>query len=86
MLILQYSMENILTDGCCLSLCTCKCCSALNTFDRLNFDGLARKYQKHQNFPLSVFCVTVAWQKFTIEYFRVKFVRGKIFSSLGVSN
>ena len=29
---------------------------------------------------------TVVWKKFTVGYFRVKFVRGKIFSSLGVSN
>ena len=29
---------------------------------------------------------TVVWKKFTVEYFRVKFVRVQIFSSLGVSN
>ena len=29
---------------------------------------------------------TVVWKKFTVEYFRVKFVCGKIFSSFGVSN
>ena len=28
----------------------CKCCNALKT-DGLNFDGLAGKHQKHQNFP-----------------------------------
>ena len=27
---------------------------------------------------------TVVWEKFTVEYFHVKIVRGKIFSSLGV--
>ena len=30
--------------------------------------------------------VTVIWKKFTVGYFRVKFVNGKIFLSLGVSN
>ena len=29
---------------------------------------------------------TVVWKKFTVGYFHVKFVRGEIFSSLGVSN
>ena len=29
---------------------------------------------------------TVVWEKFTVGYFCVKFVHGKIFSSLGVSN
>ena len=30
--------------------------------------------------------VTVVWENFTVGYFRVKIVRGKIFSSLGVFN
>ena len=34
----------------------------------------------------SAIASTVVWKKFTVGYFRVKFVRGKIFSSLGVSN
>ena len=29
---------------------------------------------------------TVVWEKFTVGYFRVKIARGKIFSSLRVSN
>ena len=29
---------------------------------------------------------TVVWEKFTVGYFRVKIVRGKIFLSLGVSD
>ena len=29
---------------------------------------------------------TVVWKKFTVGYFRVKFVHGEIFFSLGVSN
>ena len=29
---------------------------------------------------------TVIWEKFTVRYFRMKFVHGEIFSSLGVSN
>ena len=29
---------------------------------------------------------TVVWEKFTVEHFRVKIVRGKIFSSLRVSD
>ena len=32
------------------------------------------------------YVATVVWKKFTVEYFGVKFVRGKIVSSLGVSN
>ena len=38
-------------------------------------------YSIHTNFQ-----GTVVWKKFTVEYFHVKFVCGKIFSSLGVSN
>ena len=50
--------ENILTDGHCLLPYTCKRCIILNfkQFDKLNFDGLAGKRQKHQNFPPSKFC------------------------------
>ena len=29
---------------------------------------------------------TVVWEKFTVGYFRVEIVRGKMFSSLGVSD
>ena len=45
-------MENILTDGHCLSPYTCKSCIVFKQFDGLNFDGLAGKRQKHQNFVL----------------------------------
>ena len=48
-------MENILTDGYHLSPYTCKRYTVFKQFDRLNFDGLARKYQKRQNFPLQNF-------------------------------
>ena len=53
----KYLMENILTDGHCLSPYTCKCCIDYKQFDGLNFDGLAGKRQKcqnppHQNFAL----------------------------------
>ena len=48
-------MENILTDGYCLSPYTCKCCTVLKQFKGLNFDGLAGKCQKGQNFPRSKF-------------------------------
>ena len=44
-------IENISTDGHFLSPYTCKCCIVLKQFDRLNFDGLAGKRQKRQNFP-----------------------------------
>ena len=39
-------------DGKCLSPYTCKCCGVFKQFDRLNFDGLAGKHQKHQDFVL----------------------------------
>ena len=42
-------------DGHCLSPYTCKCCTVFKQFDRLNFDSLAGKHQKRQNFPLSKF-------------------------------
>ena len=44
-------MENILTDGHYLSTYICKGCIVFKQFDGLNFDGLAGKHQKHQNFP-----------------------------------
>ena len=47
----KYLMENILTDGHCLSPYTCKRCIVFKQFDGLNFDGLDGKRQKCQNFP-----------------------------------
>ena len=52
----KYLMENISTDGHRLSPYTCKFCIVFKQFDGLNFDGLAGKRQKHQNFPPSKFC------------------------------
>ena len=52
----KYLMENILTDGQCLSPYTCKRCIVLKQFDRLNFDGPAGKRQKRQNLSWSKFC------------------------------
>ena len=49
----KYLTENILTDGHCLSPYTCKRCTVFKQFDGLNFDGLAVKSQKRQNFPPS---------------------------------
>ena len=46
-------MENILTDGQCLFPNTVHVLP--QKFDGLNFDDLAGKRQKHQNFPLSKF-------------------------------
>ena len=43
-------------DGPCLSLYTCKRCIVFKQFDGLNFDGLAGKHQKYQNFSPSKFC------------------------------
>ena len=43
---------NILTDGHCLPPYTCKCCVVFKQFDGLNFDGLAGKPQKRQNFAI----------------------------------
>ena len=54
--LIKYLTENILTDGHCLSPYTCKHCNAFKKFDRLNFDGLAGKRQKSQNFPPLHFC------------------------------
>ena len=39
-------------DGHCLSPYTCKHCVAFKQFDGLNFDDLAGKCQKRQNFPV----------------------------------
>ena len=63
--------SNILTDGYCLSPYTCKCCIVFKQFDRLNFDGLAGKHQKRQNFPLSKFdggelCIILYIQPLTL--------------------
>ena len=52
----KYLLENILMDGHCPSPHTCKHCIVFNQFDGLNFDSLAGKCQKHQNFPPSKFC------------------------------
>ena len=53
----KYLMENISTDGHCLSPYTCKCCIIVKQFDRLNFDGLAGKRQKCQSFPHQKFAL-----------------------------
>ena len=55
--LLKYLTENILTDGYRLSPYTRKCCTVLKQFDGSNFDGLARKRQKHQNFPFQNFAL-----------------------------
>ena len=66
-------MENILTDGPCLSPYTCKRCIVFKQFDGLNFDGVAGKHQKRQKFlpskfytiqytDISCFYLTVAFQ------------------------
>ena len=47
-------MENILTDGYCLSPYTCQRCTVFKQFDELNFDGPA---QKHQNSPRQNFAL-----------------------------
>ena len=47
----KYFTKNIFTDGQCLSLYTCKCCTVFKQFDGLNFDGLAGKRQKTSKFP-----------------------------------
>ena len=48
----KHLTKNILKDGHCLSPYICKCCIGFKQFDRLNFDGLAGKRQKRQNFAL----------------------------------
>ena len=52
-------MENILTDGHCLSPYTCKRCIVFKQFDGLNFDGLVGKHQKHQISPVKILCYIV---------------------------
>ena len=46
----NYLTKNILTDNYCLSPYTCKRCIVFKQFDGLNFDSLAVKCQKRQNF------------------------------------
>ena len=45
-----YWLFKYLTDGHCLSPYTCKHCIVFKQFNGLNFDGLAGKHQKRQNF------------------------------------
>ena len=52
-------MENILTDGQCLLPNTVHVLP--QKFDGLNFDGLAGKRQKHQNFPRQNFPLCGMW-------------------------
>ena len=41
----------------------------------------------HRQLHIAIICsYTVVWEKFTVGYFHVKIVRGKIVSSLGVSD
>ena len=47
----KYLTENTVMDGYCLSPYTCKCCIVFKQFHGLNFDNLAGKHPKHQNFP-----------------------------------
>ena len=49
---LQIFDGKYLTDGHYLSPYTCKRCIIFKQFDGLNFDGLAGKCQKRQNFTL----------------------------------
>ena len=53
----KYLTEIILTDGHCLSPYTYKRCIVFKQFDGLNFDGLAGKRQKRQNFPCQNFAL-----------------------------
>ena len=48
----KHLTENILKDGHYLSPHTCKHCIVFKQFNELNFDGLAGKHQKYQNFAL----------------------------------
>ena len=50
--VFKYLTENILTDAHCLSPYISKRCVVFKQFDGLNFDSLARKHQKRQNFVL----------------------------------
>ena len=53
----KYLTENILMAGHSLSPYTCKRCIVFKQFDGLNFDGLAGKHQKRQNFPRQNFAL-----------------------------
>ena len=47
-------------DGYCLAPYILKCCTGFKQFDGLNFDGLAEKHQKRQNFVLyDIACTTM---------------------------
>ena len=59
--LVKYLTENILMDDHCLSPYTCKCCTILKQFGGLNFDGLAGKRQKHQNFPHQKFLLAIRY-------------------------
>ena len=53
-----------LTDGYCISPYTCKRCTAFKQFDGLNFDSLAWKRQKRQNFtPVEILRYMVCYKK-----------------------
>ena len=67
-------MENIFMDGHCLSPYTCKRCIIFKQFDGLNFDGLAGKRQKCQNFTPSKFCAIRYTTKNFIRLFYKKIV------------
>ena len=70
----KYLTENIFTDGHCFSPYTCKHYIVFKQFDRLNFDSLAGKHQKHQNFPPSKFCAIRYYSRYHI---RVSFAGQK---------
>ena len=65
--LLKCLTENILMDSCHLSPYTCKHYTVFKQFDELNFDGLAQKHQKRQNFPPSKFC--------TIQYIKYHYTK-----------
>ena len=52
----KYLTENILTNGHYLHHTPVNAVFVFKECDRLNFDSLAGKHQKHQNFSLSKFC------------------------------
>ena len=54
-----YLTEKKLMDVHCLLSYTCKRCIVFKQFDRLNFDGLARRRQKCQNSPIKILHYTV---------------------------
>ena len=49
-------------DGHCLLPWACKCCNALK-FDWFDFDSLAGKHQKRQNFPHQNFALYSSYVK-----------------------